>query len=58
MSKLIEVTDWFNNSKFLINTGFIIKCISFNSRNTEITVQYGDKVVNYKVKETLGLYGL
>lgn len=56
MSKLIEVTDFFNKSKFLINTRFVIKCISIRylgENATEVTLQYGDQIMNYKVKEKL-----
>ncbi len=58
MSKLIEVTDFYNKSKFLINTNFIIRCISMKSgvndeNATEVTLQYGDQIMNYKVKEKL-----
>ncbi len=64
MSKLIEVTDFYNKSKFLINTNFIIRCISMKSgvndeNATEVTVQYGDQIIQHKVKETVDeLYDL
>jgi hypothetical protein len=64
MSKLIEVTDIYNKSKFLINTKFIIRSINMKSvvngeNATEVTVQYGDQVVQHKIKETLDeLYDL
>lgn len=56
MSKLIEVTDFYDKKRFLINTRFVIKCISLKDSGenaTEVTLQYGDQIMNYKVKEKL-----